>query len=365
MDDFDIQLSVNDPCGGYEAGGCNISIYDASPQCESTCPTSKPEYTAQTKSQRFSLKSDSLWLIEFEGDYYSPLELWTLCNDSNYIDTIGNLGESNECIATLFYEVYEHDSAAYYSELLENIRLRLKRNIELMVSISDDPYDFPNAITEDYINIMNTLTDTNLTEETYRGQFYRELDKAQFFIAIERPSNAMEVLENMDNCLLDSVEANILSIWRQRIAANMNWANTADTLTGPDVISEYSIDSTASTEFANQSNYYFGCLIANHDDYSFISCGDDLNYRSLPFAQGQLYPNPANEYTRIKWDGTERLLNFRIIDSSGRICRSGNYNSQSQLSPDIKDLNSLGEGIYVVEYSTREASYRSLLQVVH
>ena len=363
--DFSVSTSAASPCGGYEAGGCEVIFLDANPICETRCRQRKVVKSMQTENQTFQLKNEIINPISFEGIEYTADELWAYCTDSLMNDTLDLIEESNECLFTLFNAIDTSYSDSIRYDFQNRIRLMMKRNIEFDLTQYEDPSSADEGLTSYYIEIMNTMTDTMLNASTYKDQFYRELDKAQFFLSIGRSQSAIEVLDNMDNCLLDSVETAILSIWQARAAEILNFDYSVDSVSAGNIEEPALTDSAISQPSQTSSNYFFGCYIMSHDDYSFVSCGGDPEYRNMTIDEGNIFPNPADDRFFVATPKSKGKIHLDIYDLSGRLCLSISSLLKENSMAEINAGDSLPEGIYIVEYSTDEARFKQLLQIVH
>ncbi|MFM7105635.1 MAG: T9SS type A sorting domain-containing protein, partial [Flavobacteriales bacterium] len=352
-------------CGGYEADGCDVIFFDASPICEIKCRQRKVVKSMEIENPSFHLKNDVINPISFEGIEYTADELWAHCTDSLLNDTIDLIEESNDCLYALFIGLDTSYSDSVRYDFQNRVRLMMKRNIEFDLTQYEDPSLADEALTADYIEIMNTMTDTMLTTATYKDQFYRELDKAQFFQSIGRCQAAIEVLDNMDNCLLDSVETAILSIWQARAAELSNYDYQIDSISAGNIQEPTLTDSAISQPSQNSSNYFFGCFISSHDDYSFVSCGENPEYRNITINSGNIFPNPADDQFFVETPNSNGRMLLHIYDMSGRKCLSITRSVNSNSITEINGVHHLPDGMYLVEFSTNEARYRQLLQIVH
>lgn len=77
-----------------------------------------------------------------------------------------------------------------------------------------------------------------------------------------------------------------------------------------------------------------------------------------------IFPNPADDQFFVETPYASGQMEIYVYDMAGRNCLSA-VRSVNNTITTIHGVDDLPEGMYVVEYSTREARYRSLLQVVH
>ncbi|MBK9400307.1 MAG: T9SS type A sorting domain-containing protein [Bacteroidetes bacterium] len=71
-------------------------------------------------------------------------------------------------------------------------------------------------------------------------------------------------------------------------------------------------------------------------------CQNDATEKTGSIKGLLLYPNPANDYIRIKLTGTDKIQDIKISDLAGRIV----YNVQQA---DLINTSALSSGIYFVK----------------
>lgn len=116
----------------------------------------------------------------------------------------------------------------------------------------------------------------------------------------------------------------------------LGWASVNGIAT---VVSGCSTEASNGTDYAlafygEQEALSFNCL-----------CGFTTNLAELIVEEVRIFPNPANERFAIYYNSTQRL-DMRLIDISGRMVKSRQVNSGTQI-----DINGLDTGLYIVQLS--------------
>jgi hypothetical protein len=77
-----------------------------------------------------------------------------------------------------------------------------------------------------------------------------------------------------------------------------------------------------------------------------------------------IYPNPAHQIINLNFsDPVKGIVNIRIIDMSGRIIKSVQFQKSSCILQQSISINDLSKGLYIIELSIRKNNYSKLLQV--
>ncbi len=200
-----------------------------------------------------------------------------------------------------------------------------------------------------YVDVLNLMTDTLLTDSTYRSQFYLELDKGQLFRTLGRPDIASQVFTHLGDCQLDSLEQALLNRWRLQSEAELDVASQyMDEGLAPTDINPV-VDSSAFILPVSHitDSYYFGLHIHAPEDLSFIGCQEEYPWKSsTTYSSGiKLYPNPAQSMVWLSgWTGQE-VTRGEIRDATGRVVLS--FALAADLPSDVPiDLPGLAPGWY-------------------
>jgi hypothetical protein len=205
-----------------------------------------------------------------------------------------------------------------------------------------------------YVDVLNTMTDTILTDTTYKEQFYVEMDKGQLFRTLGNPLMARHIYMHLDDCQLDSLEQSILNNWRQEVDIELSLLDQyINDGISPDSIS-FDVDTTSYTPAIpyTTSNYYFGVWIDSPTSATFVNCGDNPEYRILQHAQNSLavFPNPSSGLVSLQIE-QEGLYDLTILDISGKriYAQQINANERGIVQMDLSGSVTTGNYMLVIE----------------
>jgi hypothetical protein len=208
---------------------------------------------------------------------------------------------------------------------------------------------------QQYVDVLNTMTDTLLTDSTYKEQFYLELDKGQLFRTLGNPLLARHIYRHLDDCDLDSVEQVQLNNWLAQVDLDisLNQQYIAQN-TPPDSI-VFAVDTTAYEAPIDYttSNFYFGVWILSPSQVSFVNCGSNNVYRSMQQSSNDfdIYPNPTTG-TFTMSVAQKANYTMSIVDLSGRVVHKCNMNLLENANATITLASTIASGTYlaILEY---------------
>jgi hypothetical protein len=165
---------------------------------------------------------------------------------------------------------------------------------ELTVEGNEQAFEAP---VQRYVDVLNVMTDSVLTEATYKDQFYIELEKGQLFRTIGKSGFARYVYQHLDDCQLDSIEQSALNSWLASVDLELNLLEQyVNEGLSPDSVS-YEVDTSGYTEAVQfeQGVYQFGMWILSPNLVNFMTCENAFSYKSLRSTiKCSVYPNPNN-----------------------------------------------------------------------
>lgn len=321
--------------------GCSVLFYDAYPVSENQCPADKVSVKPPSRKwvnawdiddilQPDRSRDTEVPVIETQNFRNVPLDS-ALAYAASYLEVYDSLG-SDWLAVELFQEILETEidrNDAYNRQLINWGIVMMKNGVEgLFNSAEITPADNAESfhfVIQRYVDILNANTDTLLSAETYRDQFYNELIKGQLFMTLGDPAMASEIYGNLNTCGLDTLEVIQLAYWQQQAS---EYAILLSNVENWEVSSEpgEEMGDTAIQETGVESNYTFGSLVHGPDNVSFIACGEDPVYRGLwdDELKLELYPNPALNQVTIRVDTDETIRRLRVYDSFGRELRNLN-----------------------------------------
>jgi hypothetical protein len=213
-----------------------------------------------------------------------------------------------------------------------------------------------------YVDVLNAMTDTLITDSTYTDQFYLEMDKAQFFRLTGNLDMCEQLLLATDNCQLDSLEQAHLNFWLGRVQQEMSMLEDLE-----DHIQDaetYTIDSTAFVDALSfvSNQYYFGAWIYGPNEVSYAVCGEGGFKNKATASELQLYPNPS---TGLVWlsvpEAGEHAL--ELLDNKGKAIMLQNvYLDEGWFTYRLPD--SLANGTYLIRVLSPGEVYVSKLVVL-
>ncbi len=374
---FNVHTAAYGPCSGPEGPQwCSIHFKDMAPALPTACPALRPlevkssVLSNENNSERASnidrhgmLKNDvqnedtpTINTIHFENVSLDSALIYSAMQMEVY-DSLGN----DEFAIELFYEILMDSLDQTNQEIKRKMnwgRYNMKTALETMfiqqeLSSENNSVSFETPV-QLYVDVLNLMTETNLTDSTYRMQFYLELDKGQFFRTLNKLPIAQQIFAHLDECQLDSLEQTILNDWRQQTDEDLSFIHQSIVLDLPiDSIntsvdtSNYSVPMTLEV-----SDYYFGLWIDSPNSITFVSCGEDPVYRWAEHEKNSaylVYPNPATDRIKIKNISDSKTNYVQIHDLTGK-CIFSTEVSDSIRQQEIEIIlpNAISAGSYVI-----------------
>jgi Secretion system C-terminal sorting domain len=328
-----------------EAGialGCEITVLDDSPIYSPECGLSKPVVRKERRSAKLPVLGDVSMahqhqLRDLSMDAGNPI--LNTANFNNYsldsalvaaawmMEVYDSLGNDAQAVA-YFEEILTSGLDRSNSEIrwrMEWGRRQMKAAVESMfvdqeLSKEANETAFETSV-QNYVNVLNMMTDTLLTDSTYKDQFYVELDKGQLFRTIGQPVIAKYIFEHLGDCQLDSLEQIKLNQWMYEVDMELatKYEYLFDSLSWDTTM--VVIDSTLYPVpiDVTLSNYYFGVWISGPQDVAFVNCGQDLSFRSLleESQRWSVYPNPTTDMLSIACQD-KNVVKLRIYNAAGQ-----------------------------------------------
>jgi hypothetical protein len=206
-----------------------------------------------------------------------------------------------------------------------------------------------------YVEVLNAMTDTLLTDSTYKEQFYVEIDKGQLLRTIGKPLEARFIYLHLDDCELDSLEQALLNNWIAQVDMELSVAQQYQ-LEGvsPDSIN-YGVDTTQYNPPTSQvtSDHYFGVWILSPTSFTFVNCGNNAAYRNLLLADNTInvYPNPSNGLMTISME-EKGIYQMNVLDMAGKIAFAQKLNMEESSNININLSGILAKGNYMLVFES-------------
>jgi len=229
----------------------------------------------------------------------------------------------------IFYDVlmYDYDSISVeVDEMLDVAFQNMKTTIEHTfltdsISIADNESNFHPKV-QNYVDVLMHRSDDIITADNYVKQFYLEIDKAQMFNLIGNKNMAWQLLNNLDNCPVDSTEQDYLNQWLTEIGQEILYIQAGIENFGNDsVVGQIDTTLFNTPSPLEADEFYFGSQILGVDMVTYANCGL-ITFKSLDNSSERnfmIYPNPTSGILSIAFDQKkDEILTYRMYDLSGR-----------------------------------------------
>lgn len=347
--------------------GCEVLFEDYSPASTNVCPTSRVTVKPPSRKNlgihqpnansagQFKNLTDTTFI---STSHFNGVSLDSaLAFAANQLEVYDSLG--NDMLAMqLFQEIFsqEPNRASAYNRQLINWGIVMMKNAfegllnEGEIDLINHQDDF-DPITQSYVDVLNWNTDTVLSNETYKDQFYNELIKGQLFLTLGKPLMAFNIYENLNTCGLDTLEVIQLDFWKNQALQYATILNDlTDSIWNESVSTDPFWSMEEVLESSVESDYSFGTIIHSLNSVSFISCGDNPVYKGTwdEELNIQLFPNPASDHICIQLDGGNWIDEVRIADMNGRMLKHEKINSDWSTVVNLSLDKSWPPGKYMV-----------------
>ena len=362
--------------------GCPVELLDEQPQQAFSCPLVRPFVKPSVKSLVVSNESDpNTKLHNTPGQLRSETEELPLIYSEHFdgvpLDSALGLASwqmelydslANDFLALqLFHEVLSSPLDKSDSEIryfihwgVENMKSTLENLFatnELNAQNNQSSFD---PIVQQYVDVINSLTTSNISDSLYTTQFYLELNKGQLFSTLKKPQMANWVLTHLDDCALDSLEQETLNRWIYQVQLEIQDLNS-------DGVDSFQIDTTAfnTPEINDLENYRFGVTIHSPNSVSFVNCQQLYFYRNLHEGADEIvvYPNPASEKIYINTNEDLRIEEVVLLDLQGRSVKRWNSVDATQLVSGLDIPQHLESGSYILQLLTPEEMMQFKLMI--
>jgi hypothetical protein len=377
---FDVTTTIVVPCAGYEnTNACSVVFYDQSPMYPDNCPEkvklvvgsylhskAKSASGNQAKSNTTESINPVLNTINFQGIELDSALVYAAMMSEAY-DSLGN----DLMAIELLHEILTSGLDFYNMSVRSKMnwaRYVMKSAVERMF-LDGELHEFNNVVAFElpvqlYVDVLNLMTDTALTDSTYRDQFYLELDKGQLFRTIGNRETALTVFAHLGDCQLDSLEQITLYEWSTRTENELDVVYQYIVQNIPADSIQMPVDSmVSSTMFhIDVSDYYFGLWIDSPQSVTFVTCGADPVYRDLwssPKVYG-VFPNPSENLVNIVGLDKDAKAEVQLWDLQGRRVHS------AQISPNSSVVYwpfTIATGTYTLRIVTHDSVEDHLMMI--
>lgn len=226
----------------------------------------------------------------------------------------------------------------------------------LIAEDNQSSFDYPVQM---YVDVLNELTDSLSTGETYRDQYYLEIDKAQLFRTLGIFNVALELVDNLDDCSLDSLEQAHTNYWLGSLQQDIQFQIQT--------VNVQSIDSlnitVDSTEFIPpityvQDEYYFGAMILGPSSIEYSTCEEFKSAEGrIRQTQFSVYPNPSEGNVFIVNDGEEKFVVCVLYNLEGRQVIQELLNLKPGETREMKWRGSISPGVHHLRVMSKTDSW--------
>lgn len=357
-------------CSGI-MNGCPIELIDEQPQQSTNCPLVRPFVKPSVKSLVVSNDSNSTERVQnFPGQLRSETEELPLIFSEHFdgvpLDSALGLASwqmelydslANDLIALqLFHEVLstpldksDSDIRYFIHWGVENMKSTLENLFatnELNAANNQSSFD---PYVQQYVDVINSLTTSNVSDSIYTTQFYLELNKGQLFSTLKKPEMASWVFTHLDDCALDSLEQETLNRWIYEVELEIQNQSS-------DGISSIQIDTTSfnTPEINDLENYRFGVTIHTPNSVSFVNCQQLYFYRNLLDGDVEIsvYPNPASEKIFVNTNTDLNIQEIVLLDVQGKDVKRWNSVDAQQMTSGLNLPQNLESGSYILQLLT-------------
>ncbi len=379
---FDVSTTIVEPCAGYEnTNACSIIFYDQSPVFQENCPdkvklevkvkmasggNSGMDGSGQAANSAGLSANPILSTVSFQGISLDSALVYAATKSEAY-DSLGNDELAIDLLHEIltsgldFYNMAVRSKMNWARYVMKSCVERLFLKGELSELNNQSVFELP---VQRYVDVLNLMTDTALTDSTYRDQFYLELDKGQLFRTIGNRETALTIFDHLGDCQMDSLEQTILYKWSMKTQHEL------------DVIHQYIVqqvrvdsefpsgDSVSSSNTFNvvQSDFYFGLWIDSPQSITFVACGRNPVYRGLYEEEKMfgLFPNPSEDLVHLVGFEKDIKVEVQLWDMQGRRVSNIKF---SQDDNAVYWPNSISSGTYILRILTEDGTEDHLVVI--
>ncbi len=283
--------------------------------------------------------------------------LLVAANYSELVDSVGNDSISIDLFHQVLTSELDRTNGEIRWKMLWGLRFMKStlenRFVQSEITAAQNEAAFHPDV-QKYVDVLNVMTDDNVSDTTFKQQFYFELDKGQVFRTIGNPEMAYELFDRLDDCNLDSLEQSVLNLWLTQTIQELQ------------IEEQYmlglTIDSTSllvdSTQFStpteySSNEYYFGATITGPNSVTFTPCNHQN--RSFHYAVSKpnfaVYPSPTDGELNIVYSGEDDFTLLQVLSSSGELLIQQSKFLKKGEAWRICDRTELSSGMYFVKLS--------------
>jgi hypothetical protein len=288
--------------------------------------------------------------VPFDDAVYTALYFMQFYND-----TTGNDGLAIQLFSDVLAfsaDTLQEEIAALQTMAFQNMKTTVEHCFLTDSISSEDNSSAFHPLVQSYVDVLMDRTADVVDESNYVEQFYLEIDKAQLFNLIGRREMCWQLLNNLDNCPVDSTEQAYLNSWIYSVEKEI-----LDLQAGIGAYISDSIYSEVDTSYFNTpfaieaDEFYFGSNILSVDLVTYANC-DLVTWKNLSGLEEDLqfliYPNPTQSILTLAYESKPSgTCIFSIQDMNGRkLIEQAILNEKGIMQ---FDLSQYPDGVYVYQ----------------
>jgi hypothetical protein len=267
---------------------------------------------------------------------------------------------------TTFHEILTYNYSAseladkrvryLLNEAYHGMKFTIGHAIADSVILESDNQGSFSAPIQKYVEVLNMLThEDTITSDVYFSRFNLEMDKAHLFRMIGHTDKGLDILQNTNLCVLDSMEQLVLNQWMFVFEEEMAKQIIGPTAYGVDTV--YTDISGYYTPTGSQATeYYFGSVINSVSSVTYRTCVGSKTPETIEEIgnyQFTVYPNPSNGFMTISYEvPTEGNNRITIYTIEGKEIFSTNLKG-GRYTENL-DLSFVETGIYIYKLSLND-----------
>lgn len=327
-----------------------IPLYSSSPE-----QTNCGHYDTSTPVKPAPIYNDSKAIITTE--YFEKISIddaiFEAILNTELVDSTKNdlfAIELFEEIIKFNYSDMNYNTKYFYNSGVEHLKQTLQHAFSTNKLLVTDNENTFTTYVKKYVDVLNIATDENVNEDNYRQQFNFEMDKVNLYHTLGKHTLALDIMYNMENCGLDSLEQKHVNHWKYEIEteqAKINYGYTAE------FIDTVWTDTLSYIQPIKKGYGNFGSELISPNSIIFYDCSiqrqripntDEVN--DIEFS---VYPNPSNGILNVTYNLAETSTAQVIIyTADGKLIYSMNCKQGRQHHN--FDLSNVERGIYFYTY---------------
>lgn len=283
---------------------------------------------------------------------------------SSIVDSLGNDSLAIELFHQILTAGLDRTNAEIRWKMLWGLRNMKTATEQLIIHgiiTPENNTSIFHPIVQQYVDVLNLMTDDEIVDITYKEQFYFELNKGQLFRSIANPWMAHQIFDQLDQCDLDLPEQALLN----QIIAEVNGeiATLQNYETGIALDSLIFLpDSTGMIipQPYTGSNYFFGAYIESPTEVYYAACEPQNSSTGVSTAQihATIYPNPNTGQFVLLYEGDESEAILTLTDAYGKLVHLDQRPIQKNERRQIQLIQPIATGYYFLEFQTAQGVYR-------